>query len=311
METQTNNISAHAKLSAIAGMMFFAPFIKKNLSYNTTFSDSEKEFVLWYVNIWYFNLWIIIVVAIAETINLVFPSEIAYWIVNIGSLIIYIALLVSMFACVNSLTMRWPNESLIQNIQYKDQILKVFLPIKNFNIRYKQESYNKPYWWLKESILWWIIFIFWTLFFGNLVGIWIAIVIAVRVILLLINIDIIPLSIKQAINLMFLCNPWEIMAYITTPIIVKFKKYNYETVLNSEKLKYIQWQNFGIWIILQYLIFLGLLFLCYREITISPYYIVLGIAIFMWFIRVMIFYTYKKTFPRIPILSEIIGLVFR
>jgi len=50
MESQTNNISSQAKLSAIAGMMFFAPFVKKNIN-NPKFSDKEKEFILSYARI--------------------------------------------------------------------------------------------------------------------------------------------------------------------------------------------------------------------------------------------------------------------
>lgn len=310
METQANNISSQAKLSAIAGMMFFAPFVNKNLS-SPKFSDNEKEFISWYIKVWYFNLSILIIVAIAAILDLVFVSQIASWIANIWSLIICVVLLFTIFACVNDLNMRWPNESVKQNIQYKDQVLKVFLPINNFSVRYKQENYNTPYRWLKESIFWWIAFIFWTLLFGNYIGIWIALIIFIRVILLMLNIDIIPLSVKKAINWIFLCNPWEIMAYFTAPIIVKLKKYDYQTVLDSEKLKYQQWQNFGIWIIIQYLLFFGILFLIYRWIEISPYYITLLIAMIMWIVRVMIFYTYKKTLPRIPILSEIVWLVFR
>lgn len=310
MEPQVNNISSQAKLSAIAGMMFFAPFIKKSMS-TSSFSDNEKEFISWYIRVWYFNLWILVIVAIAAILDLVFISQIASLVANIGSLVIYVVLLFTIFACANDVNMRWSNESIKQNIQYKDQILKVYLPIKNFSIRYSQSEYNTPYRWLKESTLLWIIFIFWTLLLGNSVGIWIAITIAVRVILLLLNIDIVPLSIKRAINSIFLCNPGEIMAYITAPIIVKLKKYDYETVLNSEKLKYAQWQTFGIWIVLQYLLFFGILFLCYRWIEISPYYIVLLVAIIMRFIRVMTFYRHKWTFLRIPILSEIVWLVFR
>lgn len=310
MEAQANNISPQAKLSAIVGMMFFAPFIKKNIN-NSDFSDQEKEFIWSYIKIWYFNLSILIIVIIATILDLIFVSQIASWIANIWGLIIYLVLLFSVFACVNDVHMRWSNESIKQNIQDKSQVLKVFFPIKNFNMWYKQGDYETPYRWLKESILWWIIFIFWTLFLGNFVWIWIFTIIVVRVILLLLNIDIIPLSIKKTINWIFWCNPWEIMAYITTPIIVKLKKYDYQTVLNSEKLKYMQWQTFGIWIILQYVLFLGLLFLCYRWIEISPYYIVLVIAMIMRFIRVIIFYAHRKTFLRIPILSEIVWLVFR
>jgi hypothetical protein len=44
METEKNIISSDVKLSAIAGVMFFAPFIKSMIK-SDLFSDYEKEFV--------------------------------------------------------------------------------------------------------------------------------------------------------------------------------------------------------------------------------------------------------------------------
>ena len=311
MESQINNISTQAKLSAIAGIMFFAPLINNSIKSKNLLSDTEKEFVSWYVKVWYFNLVLLAIIVIAIIINLTLISQIALRIANIGCLVVYVVLFFSIFACINNLIIRWNGDSIKQNIQYKDQIIKVLLPIRNFNIRYKQENYNSSYRWLKESVLRWIIFIFWTLIFGNIVWIWIIVTILTRFILLLLNIDIIPLSIKKAINWMFLCNPWEITAYITAPIIAKLKRYDYQTVLNAEKFKYEKWQIGGVGTIVQYVLFLIILFLFYRWIEISPYYIVSIFAIIMWFARIIIFYKYKKSFPKIPILSEFIWLFIK
>jgi len=46
MEIQKNNISSQAVISAIAGMMFFAPFVKKNTEIDSRLSDEDKEFVM-------------------------------------------------------------------------------------------------------------------------------------------------------------------------------------------------------------------------------------------------------------------------
>ena len=46
METQQNNISPHAILSAIVGMMFLAPLIKRNIKFDTDFSEEEKDFIM-------------------------------------------------------------------------------------------------------------------------------------------------------------------------------------------------------------------------------------------------------------------------
>jgi hypothetical protein len=45
MESQQNNISSQTMLSAIVGMMFFAPLINNNIKNNSDFSQEEKEFI--------------------------------------------------------------------------------------------------------------------------------------------------------------------------------------------------------------------------------------------------------------------------
>ena len=126
----------------------------------------------------------------------------------------------------------------------------------------------------------------------------------------MINIDIVPLSMKKAINSTFSCNPWEMFAYIFAPIVTKIKKSDYETILLARKQWYQQWQNFWIWIIIQYVLFFGGLFLLYRNINISLDNTILFIAMFLRIIRVILFLIHKKTLLKIPILSEIVSLIF-
>jgi hypothetical protein len=64
-----------------------------------------------------------------------------------------------------------------------------------------------PYRRLKESVLLRTFFIFGTLLLGNSFGMGVLIIIAVRIILLMLNVDIVPLSMKKAINSTFSCNP--------------------------------------------------------------------------------------------------------
>ena len=168
--------------------------------------------------------------------------------------------------------------------------MKAYTPILNFFSWFRQNNYDMPYRWLKESILLWTIFIFWTLLFKTHFWIGVLIFIALRIILLLINIDIIPINIKKAINSIFSCNPWEITAYIFAPITSKIKKSDYKTVLQDKKLWYMQWQKLWIWIILQYIMFIGILFLLHRWITFSLSNIIIFIAIILRIIRIIIFY---------------------
>lgn len=309
METEKNIISSDAKLSAIAGVMFFAPFVKNRIK-SEEFSEDEISFINGYVQVWFLNLIFLVIVLIAAITSTFEASRILTWIITIWSFAIYIISAFSAFACANDLSMRGPNESVNQNIQHKWLLLKSYTPIMNFILRFRQENYNMPYRRLKESILLRTFFIFWTLLLWNSFWMWVLIIIAVRVILLLINIDIVPLSMKKTINSLFSCNPWEIFAYFFAPIVSKIKKIDYETILQAQKQWYAQWQNFWIWIIIQYILFIGIIFLLYRTIRISLDNVVLFIAMLLRIMRVILFYIRKKTALKIPILSEIVSLVF-
>lgn len=310
MENQQNNISSQAMLSAVVGMMFFAPLLKNSVN-NSDFSEEEKDFIEWYLQVWFVNLTFLIIALAATLMNMFRVHPILPRIITIASFTVYIITIFSLFACANWLTMRKSDEKLVVNIQHKWQLLKSYIPVLNFVLWFRQENYNMPYRWLKESILLRTIFIFWTLLLGNLFWIWVLAVIIVRIALLMINVDIIPLSIKRAINSTFSCNPWEITAYIFSPIVSMIKKTDYETILQARKLAYAQWQWFGIWIIIQYIGFVAILYFMYRySVDIFWIQIVLLSAMIMWLTRIVIFYVYKKTFLRIPILSEITSLVF-
>ena len=310
MENQKDIISSQAKLSTIAEIMFFSPFVKNNVRVNKKFSPEEKSFINWYYKIWIFNIIILFIVIIAAIINSLHSHFIFSWISRIWSIILYMTICIPILICINNVGMRKEDENIRQDIQNKKQLLKAYLPILNFKYWFHQENYNMPYRWLKESILLRTIFIFWTFIFWNMIGLTIFLIILARVILLLINIDIIPLNVKKAINQSFLCNPWEIVSYFSAHIISKLKKIDYTIILETEKQKYQQWQKFWIWIIIQYLIFIAMVCFIHKNITVSIEYIVLVIAFLLRVIRIILFYKNKKAFLKIPIISEIVSLVF-
>lgn len=310
MENEENIISSETKLSAIAAVMFFAPFVKNRVKSDPSFSEQERDFIAWYVQVGFVNMVFLVIVLIAAIPHFFTNSWILSWITTIWSIAIFIISVFSVFACANDLEMQNKNESIMQNIQHKWQLLKAYMPVINFNFRYRQENYNMPYRRLKESILLRTFFIFWTLMLWNSFWMGVLIIIAVRIIFLMLNIDIVPISMKKAVNSLFSCNPGEMFAYIFAPIVSKLKKSDYGTILQARKSGYAQWQSLWIWIIIQYILFIWILFLLYRWINISFDNIVLFIALILWIIRIIIFYMHKKTFLRIPILSEIVSLVF-
>ena len=310
MDETKNIISSQAKLSAIAGMMFFAPLVKRNIKSDPLYSDEEREFVSWYIKLWYFNMIVLWIVIVAALLNFVMIEPIISRIVIIWSMVVFISILMWIFACAGEAGLRATQESPIQNIQHKGQIFRVFIPIINFSLRYRQNDYSKPYRRLKESLFLRTIFVYWTLIFWTYFWYIILWVILIRFILVLLNVDIIPMNVKKAINSAFICNPEEMMAYVFMPLTAKFKRLDYDTALAKEKEKYQNWQNLWIWIILQYAIFFAILYLLYSWINIWWESVLLLISAILWLIRVIIFYAKKRAFLRVPVLADIISLVF-
>lgn len=310
MDWQKNIFSSQTKLSALAWMMFFAPLVKHNILQDDRYSEDEKKFVLWYVQIWFINLVFLIAIWLSLVISCFTNSAIFSRITTICSCAIWIIIAFCTIACINDLSMRNSNESIMQPIQHKDQLLKAYCPIWNFILWFRQTDYSKPYRWLKESIILWTAFIFWTLLLWSSVGLGILIIIAVRVILLLMNIDIIPLSMKNALNSAFYCNLEEIFTPLFSSLIAKVKKSDREKIIADKKIDYTQWEKLWLWITIQYTIFLWILVFLYHNTQFSWLDILLWLAIILWIARIVIFHKNKKTFLRIPILSEITDLIF-
>jgi len=163
METERSIISSEAKLSSIAWVMFFAPFVKIRVKSDPDFTEEERDFIAWYIQVWFVNLIFLAIVGIASLFNIYLNESILSWIITICGIAIFIISVFSIFACANDLTMRKENETLMQNIQHKNQVIKAYTPVLNFILWFRQENYNMPYRWLKESILLRTIFVFGTL----------------------------------------------------------------------------------------------------------------------------------------------------
>ena len=167
MDTTKNNISPQVMLSAVAGLMFFAPFVKRSVETDTSFTQEEKDFVMWYTQVGFVNLTFLAIVLFTALISFFRVEPFLSWIINIWSIAIFIISIFSIVAAANSLSMRWSDEKIVYNVQNKWQVLKSFTPVLNFSLRFRQNDYSTPYRWLKESILLRTCFIFWTLLLGN------------------------------------------------------------------------------------------------------------------------------------------------
>lgn len=302
----------YIKFSALAGLMFFSPLIKYYINRDSEITEDEKIYIKWYCKVWDLNLIFLLFIVFLYLLNMKFNSEYINYIQYMFYFLIYIISSISMFFCIYQVVLRAPWEKIVQKIQHKNQIIKSFMPLLNFSLRFKQTDYSMPYRRLKESIFRWFIFIFWSLLWWNVVWIIILSIIFIRFILLLLNIDIIPLWIKKSMNSLYICNPEEIISYLSSKIIVKIKKTDYQETLQNEKLKYAQWQKIWISIIIQYLLFIWLLvYMYYLNFIDWKHQIILYIWIFIRLIRIIIFYKNKKTILKIPIISELLSIIIK
>lgn len=89
METERNIISSEAKLSAIASVMFFSPFVKNSIK-SEYFSEDEKIFINGYIKIWFLNLILLVIILLVALANLFEVNQILTRIINIWSLSIFI-----------------------------------------------------------------------------------------------------------------------------------------------------------------------------------------------------------------------------
>ena len=311
MDNQPQSISSQATVSALAGMLFFAPLVKRELNKENSFSEYEKNFILWYTQIGFVNLTFLCILICVAIINMFFDSSILSWIDTIVWYAIFIISVFCSFTCIWWFLMWEQWESIMQPIQHKWEILKSYTPILNFSLWFRQTDYSMPYRWLKESVLLRSCFIALTLLLWSYVGVSMLVIIVVRVLLLMMNIDIIPINMKKNINTLFSCQPWEMITYLSASIREKLKKEDYQTVLQSEKERYIKWSSFWANIVIQYVLFIWLLILLYHNIDVSVMQIVLAVALLLFIIKTFIFYKNKNTLPCIPILSEIVSLIIK
>ena len=155
MDNQQNIISSQAKLSAIAGMMFFAPFVKHNLKFEEDLTQDEKNFVLWYVQVGFVNIVFLFILIIALLINRKLDMEVLVRISHIAGWVISVIILFSILACAWEVWMWKEDESIMQHVQHKGELVKAYIPILNFIHWFKQKDYAIPYRRLKESIFVW------------------------------------------------------------------------------------------------------------------------------------------------------------
>jgi len=271
IEQKDKNIKTQLSLAAT---MFFAPFVKNLLkNKQIEINEDDQKFIDWYVRLWYITIWILLL-AIASALALYFaPNIIFLWIQRISISLLVVLLLLGSLGAVVDIRILQEEKNILKYYDKKtdkSDILFSFLPIYNYYLRYKLHDFDKPFWWVKESILRWTLFIIVALLTKNIALSWFFITaMIIRLVSLLSWIDVLDKEIKKKLNTIFKENPEEIWAYIRWIFIYVFKKIKGDLKKYDIKL-IIKWEKANFWkliktsnktIILEYLVMLILLLL--------------------------------------------------
>jgi hypothetical protein len=204
-----------------------------------------------------------------------------------------------------------------KEILHKETIIKSFIPLYNIKLWYQTPNFQTPYRWLKESILRRTAFSFFTLLFGINVGMFIIALIIIRVLLLIMNLDIIPNNLKKFLNHGFLLHPEEITGYVTgrIPFLTRLHKadedepqthvtHNTNEAILQAKQNYANMSASGFNITLQYLSFLGIVWMIHSPFVLTYETSILLVAIGFLIGKCLFTYWQYKKLPNIPFLYE-------
>ncbi len=240
MLQENNQNKVFLSLSAI---MFFAPLVKNLLEHShLTLNAEDKKFIEWYCKLGYFIIFALFIAIINWFIGFFMNSAVLER-VNIALTVWIIATIIT------GALMIFSDKHILESdekLEFKEiqkgdsNIFMAFLPFYNFFLRYKLHSFEKPFRWLKESLLRRTLFIIISLIFPYWgFDIAILLLIIIRIATLLGGIDLINDSIKELLNNLFTTNIEELRAYIKGPILFIIDKMRKN--LETEKLSdYIQ-----------------------------------------------------------------------
>ena len=310
MESRNNN--AKLTITAIAGILFFSHFIKRSPHYlNETIEN--KVFLDHYLKIGEINLIFLIVDLFFLGMNFFVENIILEYGINLLSITI---LLLSFFAVLFAIG--WYQIDFSQNEKLiPSQILKFFIPFYNVKLWIWETNYEKPSRRLKESILRWTISSFLWIFFWKTLWCIFLTIFWIRLFLLCLKIDIIPLQLKRDINKIFLKFPHEISAYLFYRIAILKTNHTETEILQQKKLLYQSpipceyatiKEKITLWIL--GIIPIGIFIITHISFKIS-WIAIFEIIMFLFFYLVFFstfYYQYlnKKMFLRIPFLYELL-----
>ncbi|NOZ44005.1 MAG: hypothetical protein GXP45_02490 [bacterium] len=233
---QTNKIQL-----ALASVLFFAPFVQSLLKKRHFDLDQEDlNFVHGYSRLGYLIIGVLLLTISSAILMYVIKIGLFLWIYKISAILLVAMIIIGIFAIFANIKILQEGESGLhyQSIKTdKSDIFLSFLPLYNIYLRYKLHSFDHPYRWSKESILWWTLLVFVAIITKNGVATgFILSLIVIRLSSLMAGIDVIDDHIKYKLNKLFYKNPEELWGYVRGSLLFWYQKF---TSKQTESLSFV------------------------------------------------------------------------
>jgi len=220
----------------LSAVMFFAPLVQ-NILKSPTLELNEEDilFVQGYVRYGYLTI-IMLLLSIVGTVAYYFsPIELLYWAHTFCIFVLFILLVagtIGVVADFHILQFGSTHQIHPQRVQEQGStIVPAFAPLYNIYLRYKLHTFDTPFWWAKESILWWSAFAFISVVFASpLLSSFIFIMMVLRLATLTYGMDYFSVDMRQELQKLFRVNPEEIRSYLLAAIHRVYALLNKNTV---------------------------------------------------------------------------------
>lgn len=317
---KADNKSLKIELS-LTSLMFFAPFVKYLLKKSSfDINKEELNFVESYISLWWINIILLGLTLISWFLASFYETT---TLITIYQIIISLLIIVLFIWCVWAITetqiIKTSLSKKKENIEYNNdnklETLLSYLPGYSIYLWYNKHDFDKPDLFLKESLLLRILFGTSCLLPTPIIAIFIMIVILIRIVTLIWNINIIPLSISEFLSSLFYKNPEEIWSYIWWSIVfifhwnynISYWKYlignykkEYQYLYNFKKSGKIQWQ-YWLWLVFIIIVLLQV------DLGNISWLIIITIALLLIRYGIMLFKWWRS--PALPIMREFIELI--
>lgn len=323
-ETKVRDTNTKTQLS-LAAALFFSPLVQNMLNKNTwDITDKDRDFIRGYIRFGYITLLFWFITIASGVSNYLFALNILSVTYTVSIFILLSLLIISIVSIISdiSLLKSGTNDLNTYTVEgNKKEIIFKYIPIYNIYLWYQAHSFDKPNRWIKESILFWTLFLFLSMF-GSVWGSTIVLIaIIIRIASLMSDIDILSTQTKQYINKIFLKNPEEIWWYVTwflkylgkatIHLFRSIEVYTLKNEIHEEKETYShiigikEHKNITIEYILWIIILIWLIYLIQPDFTVRTYYA----GFWLLILRYVTMAIQLKHLPHFPIAREIMLLV--